>query len=255
MRNRALLRAAALARAARFMDARAKSSAYWSLDGLALGARLGAPLLPGMIAFGLAVGSTGAAKGLTLVESILMNGLVYAGLSQMAALGVWPGEMTTPAILGLALLVFTVNSRLLLAGAGLRPWLGRLPQWQVYPTLYLLTDPGWIISMRYRAEGGADAAIILGGGVLFYSFWMAATTVGYLAGSLVPDPKAIALDLVVPVFFAAMLVPLWRGPKRAFAWAVAGIVALLFYYLVEGWWYVIAGSLAGILTGGFVDDD
>ncbi len=238
------------------MNARVKTSpAFWSFDGFALGARLGAPLLPGMIAFGLAVGSTGAANGLTLAESILMNGLVYAGLSQMAALGVWPSEMTSGAIVGLALLVFTVNSRLLLAGAGLQPWLGTLPASQVYPTLYLLTDPGWIIAMRYRAEGGADAAIILGGGLLFYAFWMVATTVGHLAGSLVPDPQAIALDLVVPVFFAAMLVPLWRGPKRALAWAVAGVVALAFYFFVEGWWYVIAGSVAGIVAGGFVDDD
>ena len=76
-----------------------------------------------------------------------------------------------------------------------------------------------------------------------------------LAGSLVPDPKAIALDLVVPIFFAAMLVPLWRGPKRVLAWIVAGIVALAFYWHVAGWWYVIAGSVAGIVAGGFVDDD
>jgi predicted branched-subunit amino acid permease len=237
------------------MDARAQNSAYWSLDGLKLGARLGLPLVPGMIAFGIAVGSAAAAKGLTLVESVLMNALVYAGLSQMVALEVWPTDMTGAAIFGLALVVFTVNARLLLFGAGLRPWLGTLPAWQIYPSLHLMTDPGWIIAMRYRSEGGADAAIILGGAFLFFTFWMAATTAGYLAGSLVPNPKAIALDLVMPVFFAAMLVPLWRGPKRAVAWAVAGVVALIVYYVVPGWWYVIAGSLAGIVAGGFIDDD
>src|SRR5205085_2282742 len=34
-------------------------------------------------------------------------------------------------------------------------------------------------------------------------------------------------DLVMPVFFAAMLIPLWRGPRRGVAWLIAGAVALV----------------------------
>lgn len=227
---------------------------HWSLDGLALGARLVLPLMPGMVAFGIAVGSASAAKGLTLIEHLMMNALVYAGLSQMVALEIWPAQMTYGAIGGLALVAATVNARMLLLGAGLRPWLGPLPAWQIYPTLHLLTDPGWIIAMRYRADGGSDVAVLLGGGLFTFAFWIAATTAGYLAGSLVPDARAIALDLIMPIFFVAMLVPLWRGPKRAIPWIVAGVVALLVHQFVAGWWYVIAGSLAGIIAGGFIDD-
>jgi predicted branched-subunit amino acid permease len=117
-----------------------------------------------------------------------------------------------------------------------------------------LTDPGWIVAMRYRAEGGSDAAVFLSGGLLTFAFWIASTTAGFLAGSLVPDARAVALDLVMPVFFAAMLVPLWRGATRAIPWVVAGVVALLVHQFVAGWWYVLAGSLAGIVTAGFIDD-
>lgn len=236
-------------------DSRKPTAPYWSLAGLKLGARLVAPLVPATIAFGIAVGSATAAKGFSFIEHILFNVFVFAGLSQMVALEVWPADMTAATVAGLALVVAIVNARMLLFGAGLRPWLGPLPAWQVYPTLHLLTDPGWIVAMRYRAEGGADAAILLGSGLLFFCFWLAATTAGYFAGTLVPDPRAIALDLVMPIFFAAMLVPLWRGPKRAFAWAVAGAVALIFYFAFGGWWYVVAGSIAGIVTAGFIDDD
>lgn len=237
------------------MTNKKKSAApYWSFEGFALGARLVLPLMPGMIAFGIAVGSATAAKGLTLVEHLLMNTLVYAGLSQLVALEIWPTEMTYGAIGGLALVAATVNARMLLLGAGLRPWLGPLPAWQIYPTLHLLTDPGWIIAMRYRADGGSDAAVLLGGGLFTFVFWSAATTAGYLAGSLVPDARVIALDLIMPIFFVAMLVPLWRGSMRAIPWIVAGVVALLVHQFVAGWWYVIAGSLAGIVAGGFVDD-
>jgi predicted branched-subunit amino acid permease len=228
---------------------------YWSLAGLALGARLILALLPGMIAFGIAVGSAGAAKGLSLAESLLMNALVFAGLSQLVALEVWPQHMDAAAIAALALVAAIVNARMLLLGAGLRPWLGALPAWQTYPTLHLLTDPGWIVAMRYRSEGGADASILLGGGLLIFVVWMTAMTIGYLLGALVADPRAAALDLVMPIFFAAMLVPLWRGAGHALPWLVAGVVALAVHYLVGGWWYVMAGAVAGSVAGGFVGDD
>src|SRR5262249_36771477 len=146
------------------------------------------------------------------------------------------------------------NARMLLFGAALRPWLGSLPAWQIYPLMQLTTDPGWIISMRYRAEGGNDAAVFLGGALVVWAAWMSATMAGYLAGALVADPRRIALDLVLPIFFAAMLVPLWGGRRRAIAWSIAGAVALATEHLVSGWWFVIVGALAGAVAEGFVED-
>jgi predicted branched-subunit amino acid permease len=143
---------------------------------------------------------------------------------------------------------------MLLIGASLRPWLGPLPSWQAYPMLHLSTDPGWLIAMRYRAEGGNDAAVFLGAGLLVWAVWMAATTVGYLMGALVSDPRRIGLDLVMPIFFAAMLVPLWRGGRRALAWGVAGAVALLTEHFVSGWWFVVTGAVAGSLAEGIADE-
>ena len=57
-----------------------------------------------------------------------------------------------------------------------------------------------------------------------------------------------------PAFFAAMLIPLWRGPRRGIAWVVAGAVALLVQQLSGGWWFIVAGALAGSIAGGFIDD-
>jgi predicted branched-subunit amino acid permease len=236
------------------MPAIKSKTTQWSADAFALGARAMLPLLPGMIAFGIAVGSAAAAKGLSLFEQFLMTVLVYAGLSQMVALEIWPQQMTVGAIAAIVLVAATVNARLLLLSAAFRPWFSPLPAWQSYSLLYILTDASWIASIRYREEGGSDVGFYLGGGLLVFFVWMISVTVGYLLGALVPDPKPIALDLVMPVYFAAMLVPLWRGASRAIPWVVAGVVALLVHHFVGGWWYVIAGSLAGIVAGGFIDD-
>lgn len=230
----------------------------WSRQGAVLGARLALPLIPGYIAFGLAVGATGASKGLGFIAMLLMNGLVYAGASQMVAMEIWPEKFTVGAVVTVALIVATVNARMLLMGASLRPWLGSLPSWQTYPMQHLTTDPGWILAMRYRAEGGNDAAMYLANGVVLFVVWMVATTAGYLLGALVADPRLFGIDLVMPIFFAIMLIPLWRGGRsklrRGIGWLVAGCVAFAFQRLVPGWWFIIAGGISGALAEGFADE-
>lgn len=225
-----------------------------SLAGFNLGLRLALPVLPGMIAFGLAVGATAARKGFTFLDNLLMNLFVYAGMSQLVAMEAWPERFGAFALAGLALLCATVNARMLLMSASLQPWLGELPRWQVYSGLHVLTDPSWLISMRYRAEGGSDAGVFFGASVMLALAWMGAIMAGYLAGALIADPRRYGIDLVMPIFFAAMLIPLWRGVRRGTAWLVAGVVALLVQHLAGGWWFIVAGAIAGSVAGGLLDD-
>jgi predicted branched-subunit amino acid permease len=226
--------------------------AWW--PGFKLGLRLALPVVPGMVAFGLAVGATTASKGFGFIDHVLMNVFVYAGMSQLVAMEAWPDQITAAALIGLALISATVNARLLLMTAALHPWLGPLPNWQVYPALHLLTDPGWLIAMRYRAEGGSDAGMFFGSSVMLFLVWQCAVTPGYFLGGLIADPRQIGLDLVMPVFFAAMLIPLWRGVRRGLTWVAAGAVALTVQHLIGGWWFIVAGALAGSVLGGFIDD-
>jgi len=230
------------------------SAPCFSRAGFNLGARLALPVLPGMIAFGLAVGATAARKGFTFLDNLLMNLFVYAGMSQIVAMEAWPERFSIVALAALALLCAAVNARMLLMGASLQPWLGPLPRWQIYSGLHILTDPSWLISMRYRAEGGSDAGVFFGASGMLALAWMGAIMAGYLMGALIADPRRYGIDLVMPIFFAAMLIPLWRGPRRSIAWLVAGAVALLVQQLVGGWWFMVAGAVAGAVAGGFLDD-
>jgi 4-azaleucine resistance transporter AzlC len=227
---------------------------FVSRAGFNLGARLALPVLPGMIAFGLAVGATAERKGLSVIDNLAMNLFVYAGMSQIVAMEAWPERFSVVTLASLALLCATVNARMLLMSASLQPWLRTLPPWQVYPGLHILTDPSWLIAMRYRAEGGSDAGVFFGASAIAALAWMSAITTGYLAGALIADPRRYGIDLVMPIFFAAMLVPLWRGGRRSIAWLVAGVVALIVQQFVGGWWFMVVGALAGAVAGGFLDD-
>ena len=229
-------------------------AAYWSWTGLIEGARLALPVMPGMLMFGAAFGALAAQKGLSLLEATLMSALVYAGASQFVAIEMWPDVATFTGIAAVGLVTATVNMRFILMTAALRPWFGTLPSWQSYPALFTVTDPGWLIAMGYHARGGGDASILVGGGLAFWLLWVGSVVPGYLLGALVSDQKAFGLDVIMPAFFVVMLVPLWRGARRAIPWAVAGGVALLVAALIPGWWFIIAGSVAGGIAGGFVDE-
>jgi predicted branched-subunit amino acid permease len=230
------------------------SAPRWTTEGFRLGAWAILPLLPGVFAFGMAFGTVAARKGFSLIETFAMSATVFAGMAQFIVLESWPERLTLTAIASAGAITAIVCLRFLLISASLRPWVGGSPPGKIYPTLYLLTESNWLLSMRYRADGGRDPAYLLGSGIMTWIAWVLAAAPGYWLGASIGDPQRYGLDLVMPVFFCAMLVPLWRGSRRAISWIVAGAAALAADYVLGGLWYVIAGAVAGSIAGGFIDD-
>lgn len=231
------------------------ASAYWSGEAIVPGIYAIAPMLPGTLAFGLAFGALCAQKKFSLAEVEVMMAIVYGGLSQFVAVQSWPDQLTISSIATLALLITTVNIRFALMSASLRPWFGTLPPWHAYPSMLLVTDGGWLAAMRYREHGGANAWFFVGGGIVLYVVWLLSSIPGFLLAEQLSDPKKYGVDLVMPAFYAAMLVPAWKGVGRAVPWVIAGAVALLVYYTVPGYWFIILGAVAGSVSAGLMPDD
>ena len=227
---------------------------YFSRAGLRHGLRLGLPVTPGVIAFGLIVGAVAARQGFSFAHHIGLTVLVYSGIAQLVAIELWPKAVDVGTIATLAALTAVIGSRLFLMSVSMRPWFGQLPAWQSYPGLFLLTDASWLIAMRYHSEGGRDPAVYYGAATIITLGWFAGTIAGYFLGGFVVTPEKYGLDLVLPVFFAAMLVPLWNGARRAIGWAVAGLIAVLAERVLPGWWFIIVGAVSGALVGGFLDE-
>lgn len=231
-----------------------RAAAQVSTAGMRLGMRKVMVLIPGVVVFAVAFGAAASAKGLSLLEALLMSALVYGGISQLVAMELWRPEWSWGAIAGLAVVTATVNSRMILQGASLQPWFAAYPKALNALHLFFFTDANWVIGTRYRAEGGRDLGVLIGAGLLLWIVWVVLTGLGYGLGALVSDPRAFGIDLVMPIFFAAMIVPLWRGRRAAVPWVVAGIAALLTAKLVEGYAFIIVGSLTGAVVGAFRDD-
>jgi predicted branched-subunit amino acid permease len=218
------------------------------------GARLCLPLLPGVVVFATAFGAAAVGKGMTFAETVAMSAFVYAGASQMVALELWRETWSVSSIVAIAAVTAVVNARMILMGAAIQPWLAPAPRARNTLQLFFLTDANWLLGTRYHAEGGRDHGMLLGAGVFLWIVWVLATIPGYLAGALVADPKRLGFDVLIPIFFSAMLVPLWKGARLAIPWTVAGVVALAVQAVLPGYVFIIAGALAGMLAGALIDD-
>lgn len=226
--------------------------APFTLRACLLGARTTLPLLPGIMVFATAFGTAAAQKGLDIWQAMALSGIVFAGAAQMVALELWQEVWTVPTILALMGITATINARMILMGAAAAPLLSNGPPLRTAANLFLFSDTSFLLGSRYYAEGGRDQGFILGAGLAMWASWTGMTGVGFVAGALVSQPERFGLDLVMPVFFVAMLVPLWKGAVSALPWVVSGAVALAAEKLIPGYWFIVAGTLAGALTGAFV---
>jgi len=202
-----------------------------------------------MIPFSLAYGVAARDGGMSIAEGMFASAFVFAAASQFAALEIWGAQVS---ILQLFLIVFAVNARFILMGAALYEWLRPLPWYKRAWSVFFMTDANWAVSLAAREKGEHDFGHLVGGGIAFYLVWQVGSTAGLVFGPLIPDPRAVALDVVVLAFFAALLAGTWKGPRRNLApWIAAAGVSLAVYYTLSTSWHVVAGGLAGGLVGAF----
>src|SRR5260370_36940868 len=105
-------------------DSNSSEKITFTLTGAMLGAKRTIPLAISAFAIGIVFGVLARQAKLSIMDALLMSGLVYAGASQFVALSLWtaiPFPVTT-----IILTTFIVNIRHLLMGASLRPWFSKL---------------------------------------------------------------------------------------------------------------------------------
>jgi predicted branched-subunit amino acid permease len=197
--------------------------------GVRRGARAAVPLLLGLTPFALVVGVIAAGKGLSLLETLLMSGLVFAGSSQLLALELW----TDPApVLAATLAAAAANIRMAPMGAALSPWLDRLGGWKLWGTLGIMVDHSFALSVTEMRAGGRDAGFLLGIGLVMYAAWMVAVAAGHLLGGAVRLPPGHPFLFAGAATFAALLATIWRGPRAdLLPWLLTAALAVLLHGL------------------------
>ncbi|NOK57412.1 MAG: AzlC family ABC transporter permease [Chloroflexi bacterium AL-W] len=202
------------------------------------------PLWLGAAPFGIIYAVTAIAAGLTPAQTLGMSLLVFAGAAQFTAAGMFGGGIAPCTIITTALIL---NTRHILLAASLVPFLRPVKLWGKALLAFQLTDETYAVGIQQFLEGKGSPGFQFGANISLYCIWQLSTVVGIFLGRFVPDPAAYGLDLVFPLTFMALLVPLLRDRTSVCVAVIAGGLTIVGILLLPGSWYIL---LAGIVASG-----
>ena len=82
--------------------------------------------------------------------------------------------------------------------------------------------------------------------------WNLSTLAGFLLGSVIPDPDSLGVDLIFPLAFLALLVPLVRTRTELVVALGSGMVAYVLARVLPGGLSVLVTGVGGSLLGAFL---
>jgi 4-azaleucine resistance transporter AzlC len=205
-----------------------------------------APLLVGVIPFGMIYGALALANGLSPAAALAMSTILFAGSAQFLfcqLLGVGAPATVIVAEVGL------LNLRHALYSAALAPRIAHLPRRWKLMLAYLLTDEAFAAISQRETVGEAGSHrhwFYLGAGLALWGGWQLSTAAGVILGARLPAHWP--LDFALPLTFIAIVAPLIRTRAMLATAVVSGSVALLAAGLPFKLG-LLAAALAGMAAG------
>lgn len=210
------------------------------------GARGSLPILIGVIPFAMITGVAAASVGLTLIETIGMSVLVFAGASQMVVFQLMTAG--SPWII-MVLTAWVINVRFTMYSATLAPYLQKLSTWRKALLAYILSDQAFGISLSHFVSTREEINhrwYYFGSALVVWVAWQISAILGALLGSLVP--ASWGFDFAFPLSFMALMFAALRDRPTVIAALTGGLIAVLAKGLPYNTGLVLATFL-GIMAG------
>lgn len=204
-----------------------------------------APLWLGVIPFGLAYAVTARSAGLSLLETQALSALVFAGSAQLSAVGLFAAGAAGVEIVLTTLLL---NVRHVLYGLSLGRGL-RLTRRERPVAAFFLTDEAFGVVAAAKER---SFPFLLGAELSLFMMWNIATLGGFLLGAAIPDPARLGVDLIFPLAFLALLVPLVRTRVELLVAVAAGALAFGLAQALPGGLPILVTGICGSLLGAFL---
>jgi predicted branched-subunit amino acid permease len=218
-------------------------------DWTAAGVRRGfVAALPFVVSTGIAGVVMGVAyRGLVLgfTPALLFSLVVYSATAQAVTLGLWASPLPVAAM---ALACVATNMRYLVLGAHLRQLFPNVPRRRMWPTLFLLADASWAMTVAESNAGRRDAGYLLGTSMALALGWVGGTGFGYVLPLNPRGPMAVAAVFLPLVFIASVLPTQWRGRQSALPWIASTMVAITVAGPLGSSWAMLVGGSAGTLV-------
>lgn len=209
-----------------------------------------APILIGIVPFGLVAGAAVIQAGFSIAEAVGMSLFVNAGASQIVATTLF--GQGAPLWLALAT-ALVVNARMFIYSTSIAPVLSDAPGW-LRPLLgHMLVDQNYVSTMT-KGRHRDDIDIVpyyMGAWFGLAGVWQLSTIAGAVLGPFIP--ASWGLDFAVPLVFLAMLAPTLKDHIAVRVAVVTGVCSAVFVPLLPMQTGLIAAIVAGMAYGAWLD--
>lgn len=209
------------------------------------GLRDGLPVLLGTAPYGLVMGVAAASAGLTVSQAAGLSALVFAGLSQLAAVDLLDQGASVAVVVATALII---NARFAMYSASIAPHLERLGRVWRWLCPFFLIGPIYAVALAaFEADRPTHYGwYMLGLGVPSWLLWIVGTVVGMVLGAGIPEEWQ--LGFAVPLVFIAIVTQFIDDRGTVVAALVAGGASVVVVGLPFGLGLLVAGAV-GIVAG------
>jgi predicted branched-subunit amino acid permease len=197
------------------------------------GVRVSVSIAPGIAAWGLMTGVAMVNSGMSVVESLAMTFLVFAGSAQLAAIPLIMAGAPAWVIWATA---FCVNLRFVVFSLHLRAYLMHMPRWRRLVNGFLTADMSYaLFTGRYpkpatTREGRQEQESYLAGNYFTsWTSWCGASVAGIALGNAIPTTWGLGFAGVLCLL--GVLCSLATTRLRLLAAVVAGAAAVAAYSL------------------------
>jgi len=169
------------------------------------------PIVLGYVPIGVAFGVLAQKAGISTLNTVLMSLIVFAGSSQLIAVGLFAAGVAAFA--------------------------------------YQLTDETFAVHAARFASASANKAEAFATNVTAQAAWVFGGWLGMMLGQAITDVKSLALDYVLPAMFIALMVLQIKDRVQVGVALVTGALSVILLLMGVGQWNVIAATLIGATVG------
>ncbi len=217
------------------------------------GLRDAVPVILGFIPVGIAFAIMARQAGFTVLRTCIMSLTVFAGASQMMAVGMYEQGAS---IIAMIIATFILNLRHIIMGTCIANRMDLKSSSLIMKLIsfFGVTDEGFAIFTTAKKEK-CTVWYLFGLTVVMYSSWNIGTFIGAVASDLLPTIITASLGISLYAMFIGLLVPNLKGNLRLFVLAVITAVCncILNMFMAPSWALVVSTLVCAFIGVFFVD--
>jgi 4-azaleucine resistance transporter AzlC len=220
------------------------------------GVKISLPVILGYLPVAIAFAVMASEAGLSRLEIILMSTLVFAGGSQIMAIGMITSGAT---MLSVVIGTFVFNLRHVIMGSYIMKKVGKTSTAQKLTTANGITDESFAI-ISATPEEKCTIPYLFGILTVTYGSWVLGTILGAFISVLIPPSVSDALGIALYALFISLLLPSVKKSARlvilvVFTAILNTVLTLLLPDSAQSWAIIISSLVSAFVGVFFVKDE